>query len=372
MKKKQVTRLGISLVILAIGVFWIFRDRIETILINNSNKSEYISISSYIDTNDGGLLYLDKNGKKTKIFNKDIIRGNKYGYNEEIVYVASSLKRKIFEIDKKGNVKEFKYKFKEDKKDGINVLHVLKDKMYFSQNLRMEKERKYVSRIYCIGQNNEYNVDLPGFVTEIIEIEERLYITAIKMDGPKEMNAVLYILDSKTGKILEGKMYENYGSIKELVKDEEENMYGNIFIYGEFTYSTDENVAYKSHEIHKINRDKTTEHLLIDNKKIYGKIIKIVGNNLFFYDQETSKLRIIDLKEKKDIYIHEKEIKGFITNEYIKDNKIYINFYIPEEDKNVIYIYNIKENKMEKIVDLDIRKDYDYNMIFPIRDLDEK
>lgn len=372
MKKKQVTRLGISLVILAIGVFWIFRDRIETILINNSNKSEYISISSYIDTNDGGLLYLDKNGKKTKIFNKDIIRGNKYGYNEEIVYVASSLKRKIFEIDKKGNVKEFKYKFKEDKKDGINVLHVLKDKMYFSQNLRMEKERKYVSRIYCIGQNNEYNVDLPGFVTEIIEIEERLYITAIKMDGPKEMNAVLYILDSKTGKILEGKMYENYGSIKELVKDEEENMYGNIFIYGEFTYSTDENVAYKSHEIHKINRDKTTEPLLIDNKKIYGKIIKIVGNNLFFYDQETSKLRIIDLKEKKDIYIHEKEIKGFITNEYIKDNKIYINFYIPEEDKNVIYIYNIKENKMEKIVDLDIRKDYDYNMIFPIRDLDEK
>ena len=69
MKNSNKKLVAILIILLLALTIWVFRDKIETLSLNNFNKPEYVMISSQRIGNDASIKYLDKDGKETKIVN---------------------------------------------------------------------------------------------------------------------------------------------------------------------------------------------------------------------------------------------------------------------------------------------------------------
>ena len=79
----------IGVIIIVLSLLWNFRDKVETLLLNNHNEAKYIAISSLDFNSNGKINYLDKDGKVTKVVNKDLYRGYRYVEHNGDMYISN-------------------------------------------------------------------------------------------------------------------------------------------------------------------------------------------------------------------------------------------------------------------------------------------
>ena len=114
--------------------------------------------------------------------------------------------------------------------------------------------------------------------------------------------------------------------------------------------------------ISKLNiYNNTIEDIVVDGKKVRGRLKRIEDKNMYIYDDKEDKFKVIDLKENKEIF--SEKIDGYIRSTYFKDDKLYMN--IGTKDKTYMYIYDIRTNKMIEKKEFKVDEEWN-NIIFPI------
>lgn len=357
----------IGVIIIVLSLLWNFRDKVETLLLNNHNEAKYISISSLLFNSNGKINYLDKDGKVTKVVSKDLYRGYSYIEHNGDMYI-SNRDNNILKIGKDGSLKDFEITKKEGlQKDnrGIYVDRICidNDKMYMTHGL-VGKTVIYVEDMTGKEEGKKLT-EIPYNITNMCIIKDEIILTAHEFK-----KSDIIILDKNTGEIKKVNKYdENIGTYN-MSKDNENNIY--VVTLKRRLSDEEINKPNKKDEelydsyISKLNiYNNTIEDIVVDGKKVKGRLIRVEDKNMYIYDDKEDKFKVIDLKENKEVFSEKigGYIRRYIRSIYFKDDKLYMN--IGTKDKTYMYIYDVKTNKIIEKKEFKVDEGRD-NIIFPI------
>ena len=353
----------IGVIIIVLSLLWNFRDKVETLLLNNHNEAKYISISSLPFNSNGKINYLDKDGKVTKVVSKDLYRGYRYIEHNGDMYISNK-DNNILKIGKDGSLKDFEIIKKEGLlKDnrGIYVdrMCIDNDKIYMTHSLA-DKTVIYVKDMTGKEEGKKLT-EIPYDITNMCIIRDEIILTADKFK-----KSDMIILDKNTGEIKKLNKYDEHIKTYNMSKDNENNIYvvtlKRRLSDEEMKNSKEKNEELYDSYISKLNiYNNTVEDILVDGKKVMGSLIRVEDKNMYIYDDKEDKFKVIDLKENKEEF--SEEIDGNIRSTYFKDDKLYMN--IGTKDKTYMYIYDVKTNKIIEKKEFKVDENRD-NIIFPI------
>lgn len=355
----------IGVIIIVLSLLWNFRDKVETLLLNNHNEAKYISISSLPFNSNGKINYLDKDGKVTKVVSKDLYRGYRYIEHNGDMYISNK-DNNILKIGKDGNLKDFEIIKKEGvSKDnrGIYVdrMCIDNDKIYMTHSLA-DKTVIYVKDMTGKEEGKKLT-EIPYDITNMCIIKDEIILTADKFK-----KSDMIILDKNTGEIKKVNKYDEHIETYNMSKDNENE--NNIYVVTLKRRLSDEemkNYKEKNEELYdsyisKLNiYNNTVEDILVDGKKVMGSLIRVEDKNMYIYDDKEDKFKVINLKENKEVF--SEKITGNIRSTYFKDDKLYMNIW--ENHKTYMYIYDVKTNKIIEKKEFKVDENRD-NIIFPI------
>ena len=357
----------IGVIIIVLSSLWNFRDKVETLLLNNHNEAKYIAISSLTFNSNGKINYLDKDGKVTKVVNKDLYRSYSYiEYNGDM-YINNK-DNNILKIGKDGSLKDFEI-IKKDifKKDNrgiyVNRICIDNDKMYMTQGL-VGKTVIYVKDMTGKEEGKKLT-EIPYNITNMCIIKDEIILTAHEFK-----KSDIIILDKNTGEIKKVNKYDENIETYNMSKDNENN----IYVVTLKRRLSDEEInkpnrkdeeLYDSY-ISKLNiYNNTIEDIVVDGKKLMGNLLRVEDKNMYIYDDKEDKFKVIDLKENKEVFSEKigGYIRRYIRSIYFKDDKLCMN--IGTKDKTYMYIYDIRTNNIIEKKEFKVDEERD-NMIFPI------
>ena len=358
----------IGVIIIVLSLLWNFRDKVETLLLNNHNEAKYIAISSLAFNSNGKINYLDKDGKTVKVVNKDLYRGYRYIEHNGDMYISNK-DNNILKIGKDGSLKDFeiikKDIFKKDNK-GIYVdrMCIDDDKMYMTHSL-VGKTDIYVKDM--TGQEEGKKLtEIPYDIRNMCIIKDEIILTADRFEDLVNIKSDIIILDKNTGKIKKVSKHDEYIETYNMRKDNENNIYVETLkrrlTDEELDKPKKENNELYDRYISKLNiYNNTIEDIVVDGKKLMGNLLRVEDKNMYAYDDKEDKFKVIDLKENKEVF--SEKIDGYIRSTYFKDDKLYMN--IGTKDKTYMYIYDVKTNKIIEKKEFKVDENRD-NTIFPI------
>ena len=355
----------IGVIIIVLSLLWNFRDKVETLLLNNHNEAKYISISSLPFNSNGKINYLDKDGKTVKVVNKDLYRSYSYIEHNGDMYISNK-DNNILKIGKDGSLKDFEIIKKEGvSKDnrGIYVdrMCIDNDKIYMTHSLA-DKTVIYVKDMTGKEEGKKLT-EIPYDITNMCIIKDEIILTADKFK-----KSDMIILDKNTGEIKKVNKYDEHIETYNMSKDNENE--NNIYVVTLKRRLSDEemkNYKEKNEELYdsyisKLNiYNNTVEDILVDGKKVMGSLIRVEDKNMYIYDDKEDKFKVINLKENKEVF--SEKITGNIRSTYFKDDKLYMNIW--ENHKTYMYIYDVKTNKIIEKKEFKVDENRD-NIIFPI------
>ena len=357
----------IGVIIIVLSLLWNFRDKVETLLLNNHNEAKYIAISSLTFNSNGKINYLDKDGRVTKVVSKDLYRSYSYIEHNGDMYINNK-DTNILKIGKDGSLKDFEI-IKKDifKKDNrgiyVNRICIDNDKMYMTQGL-VGKTVIYVKDITGKEEGKKLT-EIPYNITNMCIIKDEIILIAHEF---KESDII--ILDKNTGEIKKVNKYDENIETYNMSKDNENNIY--VVTLKRRLSDEEMNKPNKKDEelydsyISKLNiYNNTIEDIVVDGKKLMGNLLRVEDKNMYIYDDKEDKFKVIDLKENKEVFSEKigGYIRRYIRSIYFKDDKLCMN--IGTKDKTYMYIYDVKTNKMIEKKEFKVDEGRD-NMIFPI------
>lgn len=353
----------IGVIIIVLSLLWNFRDKVETLLLNNHNEAKYISISSFPFNSNGKINYLDKDGKVTKVVSKDLYRGYRYIEHNGDMYI-NNRDNNILKIGKDGSLKDFeiikKDIFKKDDR-GIYVdrMCIDNDKIYMTHGL-VGKTVIYVKDMTGKEEGKKLT-EIPYNITNMCIIKDEIILTADKFK-----KSDMIILDKNTGEIKKVNKYDEHIETYNMSKDNENNIYvvtlKRRLSDEEMKNSKEKNEELYDSYISKLNiYNNTVEDILVDGKKVMGSFIRVEDKNMYIYDDKEDKFKVINLKENKEVF--SEKITGNIRSTYFKDDKLYMNIW--ENHKTYMYIYDVKTNNIIEKKEFKVDENRD-NTIFPI------
>ena len=358
----------IGVIIIVLSLLWNFRDKVETLLLNNHNEAKYTAISSLPFNSNGKINYLDKDGKTVKVVNKDLYRSYRYIEHNGDMYVSNK-DNNILKIGKDGSLKDFEI-IKKDilKKDnrGIYVdrMCIDDDKMYMTHSL-VGKTDIYVKDM--TGQEEGKKLtEIPYDIRNMCIIKDEIILTADRFEDLVNIKSDIIILDKNTGKIKKVSKHDEYIETYNMRKDNENNIYVETLKRRlsdeELDKPKKENNELYDRYISKLNiYNNTIEDIVVDGKKLMGNLLRVEDKNMYVYDDKEDKFKVIDLKENKEVF--SEKIDGYIRSTYFKDEKLYMN--IGTKDKTYMYIYDVKTNEIIEKKEFKVDENRD-NTIFPI------
>ena len=357
----------IGVIIIVLSLLWNFRDKVETLLLNNHNEVKYISISSLTFNSNGKINYLDKDGKTVKVVNKDLYRSYSYiEYNGDM-YINNK-DNNILKIGKDGSLKDFEI-IKKDifKKDNrgiyVNRICIDNDKMYMTQGL-VGKTVIYVKDMTGKEEGKKLT-EIPYNITNMCIIKDEIILIAHEFK-----KSDIIILDKNTGEIKKVNKYDENIETYNMSKDNENNIYvvtlKRRLSDEELDKPKKENNELYDSYISKLDiYNNTIEDIVVDGKKLMVNLLRVEDKNMYIYDDKEDKFKVIDLKENKEV-CSEKiggYIRRYIRSIYFKDDKLCMN--IGTKDKTYMYIYDVRTNKIIEKKEFKIDENRD-NIIFPI------
>lgn len=353
----------IGVIIIVLSLLWNFRDKVETLLLNNHNEAKYISISSLPFNSNGKINYLDKDGKVTKVVSKDLYRGYRYIEHNGDMYI-NNRDNNILKIGKDGSLKDFEIIKKEGLlKDnrGIYVdrMCIDNDKIYMTHSLA-DKTVIYVKDMTGKEEGKKLT-EIPYDITNMCIIRDEIILTADKFK-----KSDMIILDKNTGEIKKVNKYDEHIKTYNMSKDNENNIYV-VTLKRRLSDEEMKNYKEKNEELYdsyisKLNiYNNTVEDIFVDGKKVRGSLIRVEDKNMYIYDDKEDKFKVINLKENKEVF--SEKITGNIRSTYFKDDKLYMNIW--ENHKTYMYIYDVKTNKIIEKKEFKVDENRD-NIIFSI------
>ena len=358
----------IGVIIIVLSLLWNFRDKVETLLLNNHNEAKYISISSLPFNSNGKINYLDKDGKVTKVVSKDLFRGYRYIEHNGDMYI-SNRDNNILKIGKDGSLKDFeiikKDIFKKDDR-GIYVdrICIENDKIYMTHGL-VGKTVIYVKDM--IGKEKGKKLtEIPYNITNMCIIKDEIILTVDRFENLIDIKTDIIILDKNTGEIKKVNKYDENIETYNMSKDNENNIYV-VTLKRRLSDEEMNNPNKKDEELYesyisKLNiYNNTIEDIMVDGKKVRGRLIRVEDKEMYIYDDKEDKFKVIDLKENKEVF--SEKITGNIRSTYFKYDKLYMNIW--ENHKTYMYIYDVKTNKIIEKKEFKVDENRD-NIIFPI------
>lgn len=357
----------IGVIIIVLSLLWNFRDKVETLLLNNHNEAKYIAISSLTFNSNGKINYLDKDGKTVKVVNKDLYRSYSYiEYNGDM-YINNK-DNNILKIGKDGSLKDFEI-IKKDifKKDNrgiyVNRICIDNDKMYMTQGL-VGKTVIYVKDITGKEEGKKLT-EIPYNITNMCIIKDEIILIAHEFK-----KSDIIILDKNTGEIKKVNKYDENIETYNMSKDNENNIYvvtlKRRLSDEELDKPKKENNELYDSYISKLDiYNNTIEDIVVDGKKLMGNLLRVEDKNMYIYDDKEDKFKVIDLKENKEVFSEKigGYIRRYIRSIYFKDDKLCMN--IGTKDKTYMYIYDVRTNKIIEKKEFKIDENRD-NIIFPI------
>ena len=357
----------IGVIIIILSLLWNFRDKVETLLLNNHNEVKYIAISGLTFNSNGKINYLDKDGKTVKVVNKDLYRSYSYIEHNGDMYI-NNRDNNILKIGKDGSLKDFEI-IKKDifKKDNrgiyVNRICIDNDKMYMTQGL-VGKTVIYVKDITGKEEGKKLT-EIPYNITNMCIIKDEIILIAHEF---KESDII--ILDKNTGEIKKVNKYNENIETYNMSKDNENNIYvvtlKKRLSDEELDKPKKENNELYDSYISKLDiYNNTIEDIVVDGKKLMGNLLRVEDKNMYIYDDKEDKFKVIDLKENKEVFSEKigGYIRRYIRSIYFKDDKLCMN--IGTKDKTYMYIYDVRTNKIIEKKEFKIDEERD-NMIFPI------
>ena len=358
----------IGVIIIVLSLLWNFRDKIETLLLNNHNEAKYISISSLPFNSNGKINYLDKDGKVTKVISKDLYRSYRYIEHNGDMYISNK-DNNILKIGKDGSLKDFEIikregLQKEDRGIYVDRICIDNDKMYMTHGL-VDKTVIYVKDM--IGKEKGKKLtEIPYNITNMCIIKDEIILTVDRFENLIDIKTDIIILDKNTGEIKKVNKYDENIETYNMSKDNENNIYV-VTLKRRLSDEEMNNPNKKDEELYesyisKLNiYNNTIEDIMVDGKKVRGRLIRVEDKNMYIYDDKEDKFKAIDLKENKEIF--SEKIDGYIRSTYFKDDKLYMNIW--KDEKTYMYIYDVKTNKMIEKKEFKVDENRN-NIIFPI------
>ena len=357
----------IGVIIIVLSLLWNFRDKVETLLLNNHNEAKYIAISSLTFNSNGKINYLDKDGRVTKVVSKDLYRSYSYIEHNGDMYISNK-DNNILKIGKDGSLKDFEIikregLSKDDRGIYVNRICIDNDKMYMTQGL-VGKTVIYVKDMTGKEEGKKLT-EIPYNITNMCIIKDEIILIAHEFK-----KSDIIILDKNTGEIKKVNKYDENIETYNMSKDNENN----IYVVTLKRRLSDEEInkpnkkdeeLYESY-ISKLNiYNNTIEDIVVDGKKLMGNLLRVEDKNMYIYDDKEDKFKVIDLKENKEVFSEKigGYIRRYIRSIYFKDDKLCMN--IGTKDKTYMYIYDVKTNKMIEKKEFKVDEGRD-NMIFPI------
>ena len=358
----------IGVIIIVLSLLWNFRDKVETLLLNNHNEAKYIAISSLPFNSNGKINYLDKDGKVTKVVSKDLYRSYRYIEHNGDMYISNK-DNNILKIGKDGSLKDFEITKKEGlQKDnrGIYVDRICidNDKMYMTQGL-VGKTVIYVKEMTGKEEGKKLT-EIPYNITNMCIIKDEIILTADRFENLIDIKTDIIILDKNTGEIKKVNKYNEHIETYKMSKDNENNIYV-VTLKRRLSDEEMNNPNRKDEELYdsyisKLNiYNNTIEDIVVDDKKVRGRLLQVEDKNMYIYDDKEDKFKVIDLKENKEVF--SEKIDGHIRSTYFKEDKLYMN--IGTKDKTYMYIYDVKTNNIIEKQEFKVDEERD-NIIFPI------
>ena len=357
----------IGVIIIVLSLLWNFRDKVETLLLNNHNEAKYIAISGLTFNSNGKINYLDKDGKTVKVVNKDLYRSYSYIEHNGDMYVSNK-DNNILKIGKDGSLKDFEI-IKKDifKKDNrgiyVNRICIDNDKMYMTQGL-VGKTVIYVKDITGKEEGKKLT-EIPYNITNMCIIKDEIILIAHEFK-----KSDIIILDKNTGEIKKVNKYDENIETYNMSKDNENNIYvvtlKRRLSDEELDKPKKENNELYDSYISKLDiYNNTIEDIVVDGKKLMGNLLRVEDKNMYIYDDKEDKFKVIDLKENKEVFSEKigGYIRRYIRSIYFKDDKLCMN--IGTKDKTYMYIYDVRTNKIIEKKEFKIDENRD-NIIFPI------
>ena len=357
----------IGVIIIVLSLLWNFRDKVETLLLNNHNEVKYISISSLTFNSNGKINYLDKDGKTVKVVNKDLYRSYSYIEHNGDMYINNK-DNNILKIGKDGSLKDFEI-IKKDifKKDNrgiyVNRICIDNDKMYMTQGL-VGKTVIYVKDMTGKEEGKKLT-EIPYNITNMCIIKDEIILIAHEFK-----KSDIIILDKNTGEIKKVNKYDENIETYNMSKDNENNIYvvtlKRRLSDEELDKPKKENNELYDSYISKLDiYNNTIEDIVVDGKKLMVNLLRVEDKNMYIYDDKEDKFKVIDLKENKEVFSEKigGYIRRYIRSIYFKDDKLCMN--IGTKDKTYMYIYDVRTNKIIEKKEFKIDENRD-NIIFPI------
>ena len=357
----------IGVIIIVLSLLWNFRDKVETLLLNNHNEVKYIAISGLTFNSNGKINYLDKDGKTVKVVNKDLYRSYSYIEHNGDMYI-NNRDNNILKIGKDGSLKDFEI-IKKDifKKDNrgiyVNRICIDNDKMYMTQGL-VGKTVIYVKDITGKEEGKKLT-EIPYNITNMCIIKDEIILIAHEFK-----KSDIIILDKNTGEIKKVNKYDENIETYNMSKDNENNIYvvtlKRRLSDEELDKPKKENNELYDSYISKLDiYNNTIEDIVVDGKKLMGNLLRVEDKNMYIYDDKEDKFKVIDLKENKEVFSEKigGYIRRYIRSIYFKDDKLCMN--IGTKDKTYMYIYDVRTNKIIEKKEFKIDENRD-NIIFPI------
>ena len=353
----------IGVIIIVLSLLWNFRDKVETLLLNNHNEVKYIAISGLTFNSNGKINYLDKDGKTVKVVNKDLYRSYSYIEHNGDMYI-NNRDNNILKIGKDGSLKDFEIIKKEglqkdDRGIYVNRICIDNDKMYMTHGL-VGKTVIYVKDMTGKEEGKKLT-EIPYNITNMCIIRDEIILT---VDRFEKMDII--ILDKNTGEIKKVNKFDEEIETYNMGIDNENNIYV-VTLKRRLTDEEMNKPNRKDEELYdsyisKLNiYNNIVEDILVDGKKVRGRLIRVEDKNMYIYDDKEDKFKVIDLKENKEVF--SEKIDGNIRSTYFKDDKLYMN--IGTNDKTYMYIYDVKTNKIIEKKEFKVDENRD-NIIFPI------
>ena len=357
----------IGVIIIVLSLLWNFRDKVETLLLNNHNEAKYIAISSLTFNSNGKINYLDKDGKTVKVVNKDLYRSYSYIEHNGDMYISNK-DNNILKVGKDGSLKDFEI-IKKDifKKDNrgiyVNRICIDNDKMYMTQGL-VGKTVIYVKDMTGKEEGKKFT-EIPYNITNMCIIKDEIILIAHEFK-----KSDIIILDKNTGEIKKVNKYDENIETYNMSKDNENNIY--VVTLKRRLSDEEMNKPNRKDEelydsyISKLNiYNNNIEDIVVDGKKLMGNLLRVEDKNMYIYDDKEDKFKVIDLKENKEVFSEKigGYIRRYIRSIYFKDDKLCMN--IGTKDKTYMYIYDVRTNKMIEKKEFKVDENRD-NIIFPI------
>ena len=357
----------IGVIIIVLSLLWNFRDKVETLLLNNHNEAKYIAISSLAFNSNGKINYLDKDGNTVKVVNKDLYRSYSYIEHNGDMYISNK-DNNILKIGKDGSLKDFEI-IKKDifKKDNrgiyVNRICIDNDKMYMTQGL-VGKTVIYVKDMTGKEEGKKFT-EIPYNITNMCIIKDEIILIAHEFK-----KSDIIILDKNTGEIKKVNKYDENIETYNMSKDNENNIY--VVTLKRRLSDEEMNKPNRKDEelydsyISKLNiYNNNIEDIVVDGKKLMGNLLRVEDKNMYIYDDKEDKFKVIDLKENKEVFSEKigGYIRRYIRSIYFKDDKLCMN--IGTKDKTYMYIYDVRTNKIIEKKEFKVDEERD-NMIFPI------